>query len=328
MKVDCGLNGFGRFGLHLLKYWLDNYSILGFDIKFINDDFLDSKKILETILEDEKINFNKYNIKLEGDFLIIEDVLSRKIKKIFCTNFKADDISWLGKPKFFFEASGKNTSKSSCLKFLRKNTSYVIISATSFDADKTLIYSFNHEEFNENFKIISYGSCTVNAYLPLANYINNFYEIKDSDVSIVHNVPKYKLKNFNYIKRKNCTLEYSGPKLLECINKNNFKVNYVLIPYTGISSIDIRFAVEKIPKIENFIDNLKKTIDSGQLKNIYGYNDLDTNPNDFKLSENNMEIILSNINIVNNNIYLNGYFDNENSVTRFSDLVNYITTKI
>ena len=26
MKTVCGLNGFGRFGIHLLKYWLENLS--------------------------------------------------------------------------------------------------------------------------------------------------------------------------------------------------------------------------------------------------------------------------------------------------------------
>ena len=39
MKKNTGINGFGRVGLHLLKYWLDRNDESNFDIKYINDDF-------------------------------------------------------------------------------------------------------------------------------------------------------------------------------------------------------------------------------------------------------------------------------------------------
>ena len=41
MKSVVGINGFGRFGLHLLKYWLDRSSKSSFKIDYINDDYLD-----------------------------------------------------------------------------------------------------------------------------------------------------------------------------------------------------------------------------------------------------------------------------------------------
>ena len=96
---------------------------------------------------------------------------------------------------------------------MKENTKIVLISATSYDVDKTLIYSFNHKEFTENLKILSYGSCTVNAYVPLANYINEKYGIISSDVNIVHNLPRYQINTDN-LRRKFCTLETSGKKLL------------------------------------------------------------------------------------------------------------------
>jgi hypothetical protein len=34
-----GINGFGRFGLHLLKYWLDRSIESAFRIDYINDDY-------------------------------------------------------------------------------------------------------------------------------------------------------------------------------------------------------------------------------------------------------------------------------------------------
>tara|TARA_E500000331_G_C17266679_1_gene717416 strand:+ start:1554 stop:2540 length:987 start_codon:yes stop_codon:yes gene_type:complete len=328
MKTVCGLNGFGRFGIHLLKYWLENLSTSEFEIKFINDDTLDQKTILKIIQEDKKTNFSEYEISLKNEILLIKNKKNDNVFEIVCTNSNSEKIDWIGKPKIFFEASGKNTLKKDCLKFLKDNTSHVVISATSTDADQTLIYSYNHDKFEFNNKVISYGSCTVNAYVPLANYINKNYSIIDSDVNIVHNIPAYKLDNFNTIKKKICTLEKSGPKLLNFLNNNNFNVNYVLIPYTGVSSIDVRFQIEDKIILEKFIEDLKKNIENGSLKNIYGYSNKDADPNTFNLTKNSMEIIIPNIVIKDHNIYIHGYFDNENSVNRFFDLTNHIIKKL
>jgi hypothetical protein len=38
-----------------------------------------------------------------------------------------------------------------------KNTKTVLISATSWDAEKTLVYGYNHEEYNSALNVISYG---------------------------------------------------------------------------------------------------------------------------------------------------------------------------
>ena len=328
MKTVCGLNGFGRFGIHLLKYWLENISTSEFEIKFINDDTLDQKNILKIIQDDKKTNFSNYEISLKNEILLIKNKKNKDTHEIICTNSSSEDIKWIGKPKIFFEASGKNTLKDNCLKFLKNSTSHVIISATSNDADQTLIYSYNHDQFEINNKVISYGSCTVNAYVPFADYINKNYSIIDSDVNIVHNIPSYKLDKFNTIKKKICTLEKSGPNLLNFLSTDNFNVNYLLIPYAGVSSIDLRFSVKNKTTLEKFTNHLKEAIDAGDLKNIYGYSSEDTDPNTFNLTKNSMEIIIPNITIKDHNIYIHGYFDNENSVNRFFDLSNHIIKKL
>ncbi len=44
---SVGINGFGRFGLHLLRYWIINHTKANFFIKFINDEKLTLDKISE-----------------------------------------------------------------------------------------------------------------------------------------------------------------------------------------------------------------------------------------------------------------------------------------
>ena len=181
---SAGINGFGRFGLHLLKYWIERINKCKFSIDYINDKNFNILKILNII------NTDKYC----------------KINRVI-TNQESDKISWIGKVDFFLECSGKNTKRANCKKFLNGKTKKVIISATSWDCDKTIVYGFNEREISTTDKIISYGSCTVNAYVPLANFINNRYRIYMSDVNVIHNIQSYKLKNFNTLVRKFCTLE-------------------------------------------------------------------------------------------------------------------------
>ena len=61
--VKVGINGFGRFGLHLLKYWLDRDKDANFIVMYINDDTLSIDDTLEILKTDESVVFNKYQIK-------------------------------------------------------------------------------------------------------------------------------------------------------------------------------------------------------------------------------------------------------------------------
>jgi len=62
--IITGINGFGRFGLHLLKYWLDRSHSAHFKICYINDDFLSLKEIYEIIKNDKYVIFDKYTIRI------------------------------------------------------------------------------------------------------------------------------------------------------------------------------------------------------------------------------------------------------------------------
>jgi len=327
MKKIVGINGFGRFGLHLLKYWLDRSEKSSYLIKYINDDFLTIDQSIEIIKNDKNVLFNKYKIKkiakkicvLKPDGTTYEIEYSNKDK---------DLIPWLGKPELFLECSGKNTAKKDCIKFLKNKTKTVIISATSWDAEKTLIYGFNHQEFKKKIKIISYGSCTVNAFIPLGSFMENNYGIIDADVNVVHNIQEYRLKDNITLNRKFCTLEKSGPQLLKSINKKNFKVNYTVVPYTGVSMIDFRFRLKKCPSINKLINTLEKETKDGDLKGLYNIHETDRGPKVHNCTPFSSVFIRENFKIIKDQVYISGYFDNENSVNRYNDLVNYISIKI
>lgn len=325
-KIKTGINGFGRFALHLLKYWLERKEKANFDILYINDENLNKYKLLHILKNDKFCKFDNYKFFLDKNDLIIK--ISKKIiYKIKISTEKLNSVRWLDKVDYLLECSGKNTKKKNFTKILKKNKSLkVLLSATSWSCDQTIIYGFNHTKINEKSRYISYGSCTVNAYVPLANFLNKNFKVVDSDVNVIHNIQNYKLKEFNTLKRKFCTLEKSGPNLLNFLNNDNFKVNYTVVPYDGVSIFDFRFKF--IKKIENikFKKILKNEIKSGSLKKLYSISKFDKGPEKYKFTTSSAVIIESSIEVKKNMLYFSSYFDNENSVNRYFDLINYISS--
>ena len=281
-KLVCGMNGFGRFGLHLLNYYLESMDKSNFELKFINDDVLNINQALDIIVHDPYVQiYNNFSVKIEDDCLIFNDVC-----KVKYSNVSTSDIPWLGTPDIFLECTGKFTDAEQARRFKTGNTKKVLISATSLNADKTLVYGFNHNKYTPSDDVISYGSCTVNAYVPITNYINKIFDVLSSDVNVIHNVPEYQLKNGSIetpglprvpIKRKSCTLSKVAPKLLDCVTDNNFNVNYTLIPYTGVSIIDYRYNLRSKPS-DQFWGMLQEACDKGELNGLHAMQDLDTGP--------------------------------------------------
>ena len=324
MKKITGINGFGRFGLHLIKYWLDRSSEANFKIDFINDDYLTIDDAYKMIIQDTAVVFNKYKVKKIGSTIRFISA-DGKLHEIEYTNCSKDHIPWVGKPDYFLECSGKNTIKEDCKGFLTGNTKMVAISATSWDCDKVLVYGFNHKDYQaKDDKVISYGSCTVNAYVPIAQYMHNKYGILDSDVNVIHNIQEYCLEDNNTLNRKFCTLEKSGPELLPFIGEKNFVVNYTVVPYTGVSMIDFRFHLDQCPTLDALTDDLEQSINKGYLKGLYGMDEVDIGPEIYNCTTFSSVFIKENIKVINNSVYLPAYFDNENSVNRYFDLMNYI----
>jgi len=324
MKIVCGINGFGRFGLHLLKYYLDRYDKSGFQISYINDDFLSIDQAIDIICNDSYVEFRRYKVLLEDNNIVIKTP-EGLIHKFIYSNNQSNNIPWIGKVDLFLECSGKHTERSASSVFLKNKTKHVIISATSWDPDATLVYGFNHLDYKKSQKVISYGSCTVNAYLPLAKYIDDAYSILDSDVNVIHNIQKYRLDDNYTIVRKFCTLEKSGPLLMPKIT-DLLKVNYTVIPYDGVSTIDFRFKVSKDLDLQGFVNDLKESVNKGMLNELYGIDKIDLGPEVHNCTPYSAVFIEDQIKIINSNIYIYSYFDNENSVNRYYDLVNYISS--
>lgn len=326
--MSAGMNGFGRFGLHLLKYWLEREDEANFHIAYINDDTLTLQDALRIIKTDTFIKFPGIRASARNGSLVLERP-GKSPHVIRYSNEPQSRIPWVGKPDIVLECSGKGTEKKKSVPYLRGNTRQVIISATSWDADKTILYGFNHDTYHPRARVVSYGSCTVNAYVPFANYLHKKYGVANSDINFIHNVPEYQLAKFNTLERRACSLERSGVNLLSFLNTKNFTINYTLVPYPGVSMFDFRFSLKKkVTKAELLRDVMRACTKGGSLANLYGFEDTDTGPEKHKCTPFSAIFIKDHVRVLNNNVYLHGYFDNENSVNRYFDVIQHICAEI
>ena len=231
----------------------------------------------------------------------------------------------MGATDLFLEASGLHVAAEDCRGFLCGETLQVLISATAETADQTLIYGFNHDDWTPRCRIVSYGSCTVNAYVPLAAWIHDRYGVLDSDVNVIHNSPEHPMCKTP--ERSTCTLERSGPSLLEFLMTENFAVNYTIVPYSGVSIIDFRFRTRRPVSRDVFVSDLHAAFEASPLESLYAIEETDTGPEPHVCTPYSAVFIADRIRARGDNLYLQAYLDTENSANRFFDLADYVSRR-
>ncbi len=319
-KSIAGINGFGRFGLHLLRYWSEQIDSARFSINYINDCRL-SLADIEAILATDRY-FSNHNYTFEENAILIH-LKNGSTHRVEYTNDSDSDIAWVDNVELFFECSGQHTANDDARLFIGKRTRHVLVSATIGKPDFIAIYGYNHRELPRDRHLLSYGSCTVNAYVPIAAMINDEFGVIDSDVNVIHNVPEYQLQNFDTLKRKACTLQAAAPMLLPFIHNDNFLVNYTLVPYSNVSIMDFRFRLQN-HKDRDIKQALLQGISGGVLNDLYGVVQNDNGPEEHKFTTASAVLVESSIQLVGDNLYFQAYFDNENSVNRYFDIGNYL----
>lgn len=329
-RVVVGMNGFGRFALNLLWWWFNDRHA-PYRIGFINDERLRPEEILSIIKNDPLVSgFRKCKVALTGTVLMVQ-APDGKTEHISLTSGPAEMAWWLGEPVLFFECSGgRSSSAELCRPFLAGKTKTVIVSATCYDADTTLVVGYNHESFDPAaHKIVSYGSCTVNPGVTLAAMMHDIFGVVGCTVHVIHNVQEHRLARgeAQTLQRKFCTLERMAPQMLSFL-RGNLVVKYTVIPWAGASIIDFAFRVEKPVTREDAIDALKAAVGRGGcLDGLIGMAAVDTGPEAYIGSPYSMVIIEDAIEVVGDTIHFFGYFYNEGSSVRMHELAKHIATK-
>jgi len=180
MTIKVGINGMGRIGRMVIRSIIESKNE-NIEIKHINN-----RSNLESscsLLKYDSIH-GKFNADLEfnDNHLVIN-----KNKILFSQESNIEDINW-GKHNvdYVFECTGKFNSKEKLLSHIKNGAKKIIVSAPCKNADKTIVYGVNENILSKNDQIISAASCTTNCLAPVANVLNENFEIEKGFMTTIH----------------------------------------------------------------------------------------------------------------------------------------------
>ena len=180
MKLKIGINGMGRIGRMIIRSIIEN-NFKDIEIKHINN--RTSSEACSTLLKYDSIH-GKFNAEVGFDE---KHLIINKNKITFTQETDLDKINWKKfDVDYVFECTGKFNSKDELLSHIKNGAKKVIVSAPCKKADKTIVFGVNESQLKKDDKIISAASCTTNCLAPVANVLNENFEIEKGFMTTIH----------------------------------------------------------------------------------------------------------------------------------------------
>lgn len=182
MKI--AINGFGRIGKNFLRTILQNkettraLQVVAINIGPSNPEFIEHLFKYDTIM-----GTYPRTVTLDDGYLIVDN---QKIKILMQPDaskldWKSLDIDWV------VDCSGKFTKRADAEKHIKAGARYVLISAPAHDEDVSIIPGVNDAMFNKKkHKIVSLGSCTTNALLPMLKVLHESCGLQQGFMTTMH----------------------------------------------------------------------------------------------------------------------------------------------
>ena len=180
MTIKVGINGMGRIGRMVIRAIIESNNS-NIEIKHINN--RSNSEMSCTLIKYDSIH-GKFNADLdfEENHLIIN-----KNKITFSQESKIEDIDWKKfDVDYVFECTGKFNSKEKLLAHIKNGAKKVIVSAPCKNADKSIVFGVNENVLSKDDQIVSAASCTTNCLAPVANVLNEKFEIEKGFMTTIH----------------------------------------------------------------------------------------------------------------------------------------------
>jgi glyceraldehyde 3-phosphate dehydrogenase len=180
MKIKVGINGMGRIGRMVIRAIIESKNE-NIEIKHINN--RSNSEVSCNLIKYDSVH-GKFNADLDFDK---DHLIINKNKITFSQESKIQDINWKKfNVDYVFECTGKFNSKDKLLAHINNGAKKVIVSAPCKDADKTIVYGVNENLLSKNDQIVSAASCTTNCLAPVANVLNESFEIEKGFMTTIH----------------------------------------------------------------------------------------------------------------------------------------------
>lgn len=180
-----GINGYGRIGRSILRALTERQAqgqCADMQIVSINEPS-DAETILHLTQYDSTHGRFQGNCRLdEGKLFVNERPISLSHQ---------DDINHLRWPDvdLVMECSGQFSSRQYAERHIYQGADKVLFShPADKNVDRTVIYGINHQQIETTDRILSNGSCTTNACVPLLKLIDETHGIDAASITTIHSV--------------------------------------------------------------------------------------------------------------------------------------------
>ena len=178
--IKVGINGMGRIGRMVIRAIIESQN-KNIEIKHINN--RSNPEASCSLIKYDSIH-GKFNADLNYDE---KHLIINNNKITFSQESSIEDINWKEfDVDYVFECTGKFNSKEKLLNHIKNGAKKVIVSAPCKNADKTIVYGVNEKILTKDDQIISAASCTTNCLAPVANVLNETFEIEKGFMTTIH----------------------------------------------------------------------------------------------------------------------------------------------
>lgn len=318
--MNIAISGFGRIGRNVLRVMLQDTQFLKkHTITAINIGPADPTTIAHSFKYDTLLGTYPESVTLVKDSLVI----GKQIIKIVAQK-DPEQLPWKKlKIDWVIESSGKFTKKIDAQKHIKAGAKRVLISAPSSDADFTCIMGVNQDKYNpQKDHIISAGSCTTNALVPVLKVIQDTFGIESAYMTTVHaytnnqvlldlegsDPRRARAAALNIIPTTTGAMKVVGTVLPELAGK--IEGCSLRVPVAKVSLIDLSFIAQKQITSKTIHAALQKAA-KGSLKTILALTDEPLVSTDFSQNSNSVIIDQQLTTVTGRLGKIFGWYDNE-----------------
>jgi len=182
--MRIALNGFGRIGKNFLRCVLaDERARKMLDIVAINMGPADKSALEYMIKYDTILGIYPGFVRMTHDIVTIDDYTIKIYAETDALRlpWAQENIDWV------VDASGHYTHRDKAEQHIKAGAKAVLITAPAKDEDCTIILGVNTDAFDKKkHKIVSLGSCTTNALVPLIKMIDDEFGVQYGTMTTVH----------------------------------------------------------------------------------------------------------------------------------------------
>jgi glyceraldehyde 3-phosphate dehydrogenase len=337
--INIAINGCGRIGKTLLRILCASAEVKDkITIKALNIGPADLEVLEYLITYDSLLGTYSHEVRIEGKKLSIN---GHEIEIFAETD--ATKLPWktLG-IDVVVDATGKYTKRDKAQEHINAGAKMVLISAPAHGDDITIIPGINSQLFDASkHKIISLGSCTTNAVVPLLHVLHQTCGIEEAALTTVHaytnsqalldvnprvhDVRRSRAAALNIVPSTTGAMEVVERIMPEL--KGKVQGLSLRVPVPVVSLIDLAFIPAKSVTKQEISDAFTRAA-SGPLKSIMAVSSVPLVSHDFQGNPNSVTVDLTMLSKVGTLGKVFGWYDNEYGYSmRLKDFLMMVAEK-